>query len=106
MINDRGNQKWTSMMIPEHVNMLNQMWKELEYKDKPTLDEQQIEENANKLQFAVYHHRLVEVKYFADHDFHFIKGKLERIVSNESLVFNDEDKSRVNFDDVIAVAVE
>jgi len=33
----------------------------------------QIEENASKLQFAIYHNRLIKVKYFADRDFHFIK---------------------------------
>lgn len=34
--------------------MLNKMWNQKEWKDKPTLDEQQIEENALKLQLAIH----------------------------------------------------
>ncbi|GIP64468.1 hypothetical protein J32TS6_30230 [Virgibacillus pantothenticus] len=41
MVNDRVTIKWTSIMLPEHVEMLEEVWKEQEYKEKPILDEQQ-----------------------------------------------------------------
>lgn len=106
MINDRGTKKWTSLMMPEHVEMLNEMWKQLEYKKKPILDEQQIEENAMKLHLAIHNNLTIEVKYFYDHDFHLIKGKLSSIVSNESLVFDDEERTKINFRDVMDVFVD
>jgi len=31
-VNDRGTKKWTAMMMPEHEEMLHQMWQEQEYK--------------------------------------------------------------------------
>jgi len=106
MINDRGTKKWTSLMMPEHVEMLNNMWKQLEYKNKPILDEQQIEENVMKLQLAIHNNLTIEVKYFKDHDFHTIKGKLSSIVSNESLVFADEVRTKINFKDVLDVFID
>ncbi|MBS2969520.1 YolD-like family protein [Metabacillus sp. KIGAM252] len=66
MIRDRGNIKWTSMMLPEHVKLLRQ-WKEEErYTAKPEMDEQQLEqfneiiciamENHHPLRFTVHEH--------------------------------------------------
>ncbi|CEG31062.1 YolD-like family protein [Peribacillus simplex] len=44
-IRDRGNIKWTSLMLPEHIKMLRQYFGE-EYYDEPepVLDEQHLEE--------------------------------------------------------------
>jgi YolD-like protein len=44
-IQDRGNIKWTSLMLPEHVKELRKYINE-DYYDipEPTLDEQQLEE--------------------------------------------------------------
>ncbi|HLR63111.1 MAG TPA: YolD-like family protein [Lentibacillus sp.] len=43
MPRDRGNIKWASLMLPEHTELLKEMWKEDEIKSKPELDEQQVE---------------------------------------------------------------
>jgi YolD-like protein len=44
-IRDRGNIKWTSMMLPEHVKELRKYINEDYYNiPEPTLDEQQLEE--------------------------------------------------------------
>ncbi|WP_230301646.1 YolD-like family protein [Peribacillus simplex] len=44
-IRDRGNIKWTSLMLPEHIKMLRHYFGE-EYYDEPehVLDEQHLEE--------------------------------------------------------------
>ncbi|MCM3396501.1 YolD-like family protein [Oceanobacillus profundus] len=106
MINDRGTKKWTALMMPEHIEMLNQVWKELDHKEKPILDEQQMEENAMKLQLAIHDSLTVEVKYFNEHDFHTVRGKLLSVINNDCLMFNDEDRTRVKFSDVIDVFVD
>lgn len=47
MIKDRGLLKWsTSMMLPEHNEMLKQLNLEMEKMKRPKNDEQQIEEMA------------------------------------------------------------
>ncbi|MFY4775881.1 YolD-like family protein [Metabacillus sp. RGM 3146] len=64
MIRDRGNIKWTSMMLPEHVKLLRDWAKEEYLKTKPELDEQELEqlneticiamEENREMQFTVY----------------------------------------------------
>jgi YolD-like protein len=45
LIRDRGNIKWTSLMLPEHVRELRRYIHEDYYNvPEPTLDEQQMEE--------------------------------------------------------------
>ncbi|GGF28051.1 hypothetical protein GCM10010954_28930 [Halobacillus andaensis] len=38
--NDRGTIKWTSLMLPEHVEMVQEIFKEQEREEKLQLDEQ------------------------------------------------------------------
>lgn len=42
MLKDRGMIKWTSLMLPEHVNMLKELWAEDDQLTLPILDEQQL----------------------------------------------------------------
>ncbi|MCA1030629.1 YolD-like family protein [Bacillus timonensis] len=44
MIRDRGNIKWTAMMLPEHVKLLRDWANEDSFEQMPVLDEQQLEE--------------------------------------------------------------
>ncbi|GAB3801050.1 YolD-like family protein [Virgibacillus kimchii] len=60
MVNDRGNIKWTSLMLPEHVQLIKEMWEEDDKKEKPILDEQQIEEIIMKLRMALHDNLTVE----------------------------------------------
>lgn len=96
-VNDRGTIKWTAMMMPEQIKMLNDMWAQQERKEKPILDQQQIEDNAMRLQMAIHNDLAVEVKQFKNNDFHKVKGKLSSIVFNETIVFDNEERTRVNF---------
>lgn len=42
MVNDRGTIKWTSLMLPEHVELLKEMWREDHVITKPVLDTQEL----------------------------------------------------------------
>ena len=44
MPRDRGTIKWTSMMLPEHLTQLKQDLIDVSKIEKPSLDDQQIEE--------------------------------------------------------------
>jgi YolD-like protein len=53
-IRDRGNKKWTSLMLPEHVEQLRDFFDVEYYKvEKPVLDEQQLEEMNDKINEAM-----------------------------------------------------
>ncbi|GGD12787.1 YolD-like family protein [Pontibacillus salipaludis] len=52
-LRDRGTIKWTSLMLPEHVEMLKEVWKEDERVEKGMLAEDQAVEIDFKLQRAL-----------------------------------------------------
>ncbi|MFC2947662.1 YolD-like family protein [Virgibacillus sediminis] len=80
-LNDRGTKKWTSLMMPEHIQLLNQMWKEKEYKEKPILDEQKMQDINAQLQLAIHNNLTVNIKNNANRDYETIAGKLLKIDS-------------------------
>lgn len=89
-VNDRGTMKWTSLMLPEHIEMLNKMWEEQEHKEMPVLDEQQIAENNMLLQDALENDLEIRIKYFVDGEYKTIEGHLLYIdILNERLFIDD-----------------
>lgn len=103
---DRGNIKWDAIMLPEHVEMLKDVFNEEEYKEKPILDEQQIMEINATLQNALENDLTVQIKYFADHDVHIIEGKLLTVdLFNGYLSLDDEGMTRIAFDDLLDVTI-
>lgn len=106
-VNDRGTIKWTSLMLPEQVKMLQQLRKEQQYKKKPILDEQQINENLFHLETAIQNDSLVTIKYFANHDFHFVKGMVGKVdIQNQKVRLHSEDELDLFFKDIIDVYID
>lgn len=79
MINDRGSKKWVAMMLPEHVEMLNQLHDEQSHQSMPQLDEQKFIELSQKISDAVTDNLTVEVAYFKDYGVWTIIGRIEKI---------------------------
>jgi hypothetical protein len=52
MIRDRGTKKWTSLMLPEHVEMLRKFAEEYYHVDKPLVDEFELEEFDERIAYA------------------------------------------------------
>ncbi|HLR52359.1 MAG TPA: YolD-like family protein [Candidatus Avamphibacillus sp.] len=105
-INDRGTKKWTSLMLPEHVEALKQMFAEEERKEKPLLDEQKKMEIDLLLQVALNNDSTVEIKYYADYDYQSIKGKLLMIDAlNGSLKIESDTLEDIPLQDVIDVTI-
>ncbi|QAS52783.1 YolD-like family protein [Halobacillus litoralis] len=78
---DRGTLKWTSLMLPEHVEMIKQVWKEDVRIEKPILDEQQWEEIGYSLQRALKNGLSVEIQYHNGFDISKIKVKVLKLDS-------------------------
>nr|BDD44105.1 hypothetical protein 6 [Bacillaceae bacterium] len=103
-VNDRGIKKWTSIMLPEHVEALKTAFDELEQQEKPILDEQQKVEIDLKLQMAIQNDLTVTVEYFEDHEYHRMQGKLLMVdVMNNCLRFED---GSIKLDSVVEVHVD
>lgn len=101
-VNDRGTKKWVSLMLPEHVEALKQAFAEMDYKKKPVLDEQQLEENDLMLRQAFQNGLTVKISYFRHNDLHLIEGKisfidpLEQTLKVEGEIIHLEEVIEVN----------
>ncbi len=73
MVRDRGNIKWVSMMLPEHVKLLKEYKKELQEVEKPTLDEQKYEEFNEIISRAVEEDMPLEFTYYQ-------KGEMKKLI--------------------------
>lgn len=106
-IKDRGTKKWTSFFIPEQIKMINQMYKEDEYKKRPLLDEQELEEINLTIHHALHQGVPVEITYFQDHDYQTVKGTLLSIdLYRRKVRFQDEKKTEISLDDILCVSTE
>ncbi|GAB2555974.1 YolD-like family protein [Gracilibacillus alcaliphilus] len=78
-VNDRGNKKWSAMMLPEHVVELKKLKKEVSLQQKPSIDEQQFQEFNFRLALAQKDNLCVEVKYFHSGSIKIVKGYVDMI---------------------------
>lgn len=83
MNRDRGNVKWTAMMLPEHVKMLREWKKEDEYIPKPELDEWTLQELGERLQIAYERQLEVELEVWEEKKKYKVTGTIERVNSSE-----------------------
>lgn len=104
-VNDRGTKKWTAMMMPEHIKMINDLWAEDDKKEKPILDEQQKVEIDMKLQLAIKDDLTVEVEYYTDYACHTEKGKLLLVDSLNRRLHFDDKEIEIQLDDIIDVTI-
>src|SRR5699024_10228569 len=84
MVNDRGNKKWPSLMLHEHVTALKHLFLEEGKADMRIIDEQQQIINDRKLMNAVTNQKEVEIKYISNEHIRVITGKV--IAINRSFI--------------------
>lgn len=79
MFRDRGNIKWVSLMLPEHVRLLKEYKQDLQAVEKPILDEQKYEEFNTIISQAIEENIQLEFTYYQ-------KGQLKQIIGQISYV--------------------
>lgn len=79
MVNDRGAIKWTSMMLPEHVELLKKLWNEDQKVEKPMLDMQHIEWLEQVLTDAKQKKLLVELTVYSNNRLEKRTGKIRKL---------------------------
>jgi hypothetical protein len=78
-LRDRGTIKWTSIFLPEHVEMLREYMIEYDKTQKPILDEYEIAEIETKIQYA-YEARLpLKFRYWRDGFEGEVTGRIRKI---------------------------
>lgn len=79
MIKDRGNKKWTAMMLPEHVAAVKQELINLKKVNKPILDEDRLAEIEMLIHEAMEYNLQLEFKLFK-------KGFIESIIGHTHFI--------------------
>ncbi|MGG1480183.1 YolD-like family protein [Bacillus smithii] len=107
---DRGNKKWTSLMIPEHVEMLRQFANEEYYKTpKPMLDPYQVQEIEEKIHYAAEYHLPVKFDVWYEGLVEKVSGHihyLDPIQKEIRVKDNEGNVERVKFENIVNVEVE
>lgn len=101
-VRDRGTIKWVSLMLPEHVEWLNEAF--VEYRAKPLLDEQKMAEIDQTLKYAVQYRAPIEITYYDDGEYRTVIGRLEKIDQWRGFILlQNEDGSKISLRDIIDV---
>lgn len=78
-LKDRGTIKWTSLMLPEHVERIKQLKKELNKVEKPEIDEQRLQEMEQIIAQAYAKNIPLAFTYWDDGFYKTASGKIGRI---------------------------
>jgi len=90
-IKDRGNKKWTAMMLIEHRKKLKELKEHEDDRKKPILDDQEKAVINSRLQQALERNLKVKIKYYRDKRFKTISGRIKRVdVNRKEVVISDE----------------
>lgn len=101
MLKDRGNIKWTGLMLTEHRKKLEEMYGFDKTIEKPILDEQQLERLDCLIKEAIKDQFNVKIVYYENRKLNEITGKL--ILKNRSLYLDNKMLQKDNIIDVILI---
>lgn len=103
-VQDRGTKKWVSLMLPEHMEMLKNVF--IERKARPILDEQKMEKIDETLKYAFTNKLNVGITYYRAGNYLRVIGKLARIDQWQGyIVLLNENGSQISLKDVVNVEI-
>ncbi|PAD35958.1 YolD-like family protein [Terribacillus saccharophilus] len=78
-MNERGSIKWTSLMLPEHIQELKQLRQRQYDVNQPILSEDQQEEIQRKVREAYESQAPVTVEYYENKRIHSVSGTIDKV---------------------------
>ena len=79
MVNDRGTKKWTSLMLPEHVEMLQKLWAEDKKVPRPSLSQDDFEQMDQIINLALYQNVPVVLTAYQDEQTKVYQGHIKNV---------------------------
>src|SRR5699024_9521681 len=86
MLHDRGTIKWTSLMLPEHVELLKEMWQEDTNVQKPEMDAQEVEITNRKLNHAYHYKDAIRLTVYNNGEIITITGNIKQVDINSKTI--------------------
>ncbi|KHD86386.1 hypothetical protein NG54_03505 [Heyndrickxia ginsengihumi] len=108
MIRDRGNKKWVSLMLPEHVEMIKQINIDLDKQEKPILDEDKIQELETRVSYSMKCNLPIDFKIWIDGFEKHISGhvqSIDHIQKRFKLRDMNDNVKYVNFDVIADITI-
>lgn len=100
-IHDRGSMKWVSLMLPEHVAELREIF--TVKKEKPLLDEQQMATIDYTLKKSLHMNEPLRLTYYDAGKLHTVEGALAKIDQQSGyIMLCDEAGGKIPLRDVVA----
>lgn len=106
MIRDRGNIKWVSMMLPEHVQQLKELATETKKMSKPLLDEQAYEQFDEIISEALDNKESLHFSYYKNGEIKTLQGKVNSVNLIEKhlqIVAEDAMDYELKLENIVAV---
>lgn len=102
MLRDRGNMKWTAMMLPEHLVKIREWKQEQFYDKKRELTEWELEEIEQTIQRAFKMQKLVKLTLWDNHKLRDEVGKVTGTDAYKKELLLDTDLSvkHITFDQI------
>lgn len=102
MLRDRGNMKWTAMMLPEHLRLIKEWKQEQFYDKKRELTEWELEEIEQTIQRACKMQKLVKLTLLDNHKLRDEVGKVTGTDAYKKELLLDTDLSvkHITFDQI------
>ncbi len=103
-LKDRGNKKWTSLMLVEHKKRLKELKEKEKHLVKPELDDQIKEEINLKIKQALNNNLELKLTYFYDYSFVEFRGKIKKIDSIKKyikIVDHNNLEKKINLENVM-----
>lgn len=107
---DRGTIKWTSLMLPEHVEMVKKLWKEDQRVEKGIIDEQKAVEIDFLIQRALTDDLTVKARIHNGFEYEDLLLKMEYISKLDRKVFGinweTKEEVQIRLDDIADISIE
>ena len=97
-IKDRGNIKWTSLMLVEHKKALKKLRDNMDLQEKPELDEQELKRLNRLLIKALKINKTTSIIYYSKGKFKKIEGIIEEYLPFKKEIMVDKNEEKVYLD--------
>jgi hypothetical protein len=100
---DRGTKKWTSIMMPEHTEMLADYWESLNDVEMPILSEDQLEDIQLTIVQSMETHQDVVITYHEQKRIRTVECTIRNVINSHIEIFTDEGVDFILFEQIMEI---
>jgi hypothetical protein len=104
-VRDRGQIKWTAMMLPEHRKELKDLWDAQDDVDKPMYDDDKLAELSQEISLCIHENKLVSIKYYNSKRYRILSGIITKYDPELSLIMVEtkERQGKISVSDIVEI---